>query len=106
MEFNPQNYPAIRAAYVARQHVEFEIPIGATAFAQSAAPKNWTAYPPCILPPEDYAKLLVYAGNDARGKLTELEIIVHLYRGRVLYKDVGAGMVGVMVTWPAENLPD
>jgi len=101
MEFNQQNYPAIKAAYLARQHVEFEIPIDATAFAGGSAPANWTAYPPCILPPEDYARLLVYAENDAKGRLTALEIIVHLYGGRVLYKDMGSGGVGVMVTWPA-----
>ena len=67
------------------------------------APPEWTAYPPCILPPEGYAHVFLYAGSDAQGALTRLELVVHLDGGRILYKAKGSDLVALRVTWPSDS---
>jgi len=44
--------------------------------------------------------VFVKAGNDKRGELTRLELMVHLDGGRILYKKSGHNEVLVKVTWP------
>lgn len=100
MEFNKDNYVQIQAACKSRQEIEFLAPISATAFEKSTAPEEWTAYPPCLLPPEGYAYVLAHAGNDARGSLMKLELLIYLDQGRVLYKAAANQQVAIKVTWP------
>lgn len=101
MEFNKDNYSAIQEACKNREEIEFFAPIACTAFEKSKAPNDWTAYPPCLLPPEGYAQVFVHAENDARGSLTKLELLIHLDGGRVLYKAIDNQKVAIKVTWPA-----
>jgi hypothetical protein len=100
MLFNPQNYTAIKAACESRQEIEFTAEKADTAFAEGDAPLAWKAYPPALLPPQGYAQIFLHAGNDARGALTRLELIVHLDGGRILYKANGKHQVDLKVTWP------
>jgi len=105
MIFNQQTYPQIKSACEAKQPVEFDVERSATAFAAGQAPAQWTAYPPALLPPEGYANVFLHAGNDARGTLTRLELVVHLDGGRILYQANGVELVTLRVTWPATSKP-
>lgn len=100
MEFNKRNYSAIREACTNRKEIEFFAPITATVFEGSKAPEDWTSYPPCMLPPDGYAQVFVHSGNDAKGSLTKLELLIHLDGGLVLYKAIEDQKVGIKVTWP------
>ncbi len=100
MLFNQENYPQIKTACESKNEIEFEAPRELTAFATSSAPLEWTAYPPCALPPEGYAQVFVHAGADAKGELTRLELLVHLDGGRILYKAQANDRVALKVTWP------
>jgi len=100
MLFNQENYNAIRDACKSKNEIEFEVPLAITAFSSSSAPPEWTAYPPCILPPEGYAQVFLHAGSDAQGALTRLELVVHLDGGCILYKAKGSDLVSLRVTWP------
>lgn len=100
MEFNKDNYSAIQKACKNREEIEFFAPIACTAFENSTAPNQWTAYPPCLLPPGGYEQVFVRAGNDARGSLIKLELSIHLDGGRVLYKAIDNQKVAIKVTWP------
>ncbi|USY23667.1 hypothetical protein NIZ92_10010 [Alcaligenes sp. 1735tsa3] len=64
-----------------------------------------STYPPCLLPPEDYAQVFVHAGNYARGYLTKLELLIHLDVGKILYKAIDNQKVAIKVTWP-DDLPN
>ena len=99
MEFNKENYSTIKEACTNRKEIEFFTPITDTAFENGKAPDDWTAYPPCMLPPEGYAQVFVYAGSDAKGSLTKLELLIHLDGGRVLYKALENQQVGIKATW-------
>ncbi len=101
MEFNSENYNEIQAACKNKEVVEFTVEKSATAFSNSKAPDSWTAYPPTYLPPEGYAQVFAYAGNDKKGALTRLEIVVHLDGGRILYKAAEENAVSLKVTWPS-----
>lgn len=100
MEFNSENYSAIKAACKNKIEIEFMVEKSATAFSESEAPESWTAYPPTWLPPEGYVQVFIHAGNDNRGALTNLELCVHLNGGRILYKKSGENVVSLKVTWP------
>lgn len=100
MEFNEDSYSRIKTACMNRQEIEFLAPIAITAFEKSAAPEEWTAYPPCLLPPEGYAYVLANAGNDARGSLMKLELLIYLDHGRVFYKAAANQQVAIKVSWP------
>jgi len=100
MEFNSENYSAIKMACEGKEEIEFVVEKSATAFSESEAPESWTAYPPACLPPEGYAQVFVHAGSDKRGALTRLELLVHLDGGRILYKRSGENSVSLKVTWP------
>ncbi len=100
MEFNIENYNTIKIACENKEEIEFVVEKSATAFSESDAPAKWTAYPPACLPPEGYAQVFIYAGNDKRGALTRLELLVHLDGGRILYKRSGENAVSLKVTWP------
>lgn len=100
MKFNAQNYPSIKASCQNKEEIEFYVDKNATAFANTEAPDAWEAYPPACLPPEGYAQLFVYAGNDKRGTLTKLELIIHLDGGRILYRKRGHEHVSLKITWP------
>jgi hypothetical protein len=100
VEFNASNYPTIKQACDSREEIEFIIDKSATAFSESEAPDEWTAYPPACLPPEGYAQVFVHSGNDKRGALTRLELVVHLDGGRILYKKRGEAQVSLKITWP------
>lgn len=102
MFFDQENYTAIRDACKSKSEIEFEVPRAITAFSSSSAPSEWTAYPPCILPPEGYAHVFLHAGSDAQGALTRLELVVHLDGGRILYKAKGSDLVALRVTWPSD----
>ncbi|GEM19900.1 hypothetical protein NONS58_12990 [Nitrosococcus oceani] len=65
-------------------------------------PDEWQAFPPALLPPQGYAEVFIYSGNDARDALTRLELIVHLDGGSILYKKADSDSVGIRVTWPDE----
>jgi hypothetical protein len=103
MLFNQENYLQIKQACESKHEIEFVAPIELTAFSAESLPQEWTAYPPCILPPQGYAQVFVHAGSDARGALTKLELVVHLDGGRILYKAHGNGQVALKVTWPTTN---
>ena len=100
MQFNAENYQAIREACEKREETEFWADKADTLFAGSEAPETWTAYPPCSLPKELYAQVFVYAGTDKRGALTRLELLVHLDGGRVYYQAQGEEAVSLKITWP------
>jgi hypothetical protein len=100
MLFNQENYPQIKSACENKTEIEFEVPEEITAFSSGSAPLEWTAFPPCLLPPEGYAQVFVYAGSDAKGALTRLELLVHLDGGRILYKAQNNNLVALRVTWP------
>ena len=101
MHFNSQDYPVISAACKKREEIEFTADKADTVFAAGApAPSTWTAYPPAMLPPQGYAEVFVHSGNDARGALTRLELMVYLDGGRILYKESGASQVGLKIRWP------
>ena len=100
MEFNEQNFSQIHQACVNRQEFEFLAPISATAFSKSAAPEEWRAYPPSLLPPEGYAHIFLHAGSDLRGSLMKLELLVFLEKGRILYRAANNDQVAIKVTWP------
>lgn len=100
MEFNAKNYPAIKAACESKKEIEFFVDKDSTAFSESEAPDAWTAYPPACLPPEGYAEVFVHSGNDKRGALTKLELLVHLDGGKILYKKHSQDQVSLKVTWP------
>ena len=102
MLFNQANYAQIRAACESKTDMELEVPRSATAFAESQAPLEWTAYPPCILPPEGYAQVFVHSGADLRGAVTRFELTVHLSGGRILYKAKDHELVSMKVTWPED----
>ncbi|MBT9538729.1 hypothetical protein [Thiobacillus sp.] len=101
MLFNQENYLQIKQACESKREIEFIAPIEITAFSAESAPREWTAYPPCILPPQGYAQVFVQAGSDARGALIKLELVVHLDGGRILYKAQSKDQVALKVTWPA-----
>jgi len=101
MEFNKENYSAIKDACTNRKEIEFFAPIAATAFENSQAPEDWSPCPPCMLPPEGYAQVFVHAGSDARGSLSKLEILIHLDGGKVFYKAIENQQVAIKVTWPS-----
>ena len=102
MKFDKHDYPAIRHACESKQEIEFEALKEDTGFATSSLPppSDWTAYPPMFLPPEGYAQVFIRAGNDARSELMQLELLVHLDGGRILYKGNGPDSVLLRVTWP------
>ena len=100
MEFNIENYNTIKIACESKEEIEFVVEKSATAFSEADAPEEWTAYPPACLPPEGYAQVFIFAGNDKRGALTRLELLVHLDGGRILYKRSGENTVSLKVTWP------
>jgi hypothetical protein len=100
MEFNLDNYSTIKSACESKKEIEFFVDKSATAFSESEAPDEWTAYPPALLPPEGYTQVFVYAGKDKRGALTKLELLVHLDGGRILYKKSGEAKVSLKITWP------
>lgn len=100
MEFNTENYPTIKAACENKEEIEIFVDKAATAFSNSEAPSEWTAYPPACLPPEGYAQVFVHSGNDKAGALTRLELVVHLDGGRILYKKHAQDSVSLKVTWP------
>jgi hypothetical protein len=102
MLFNAQNYAAIKAACQSKTAIQFTAEKGDTAFAESNAPLDWTAYPPALLPPEGYAQVFVHSDSDARGALTRLELVVHLDGGRILYKANGSDRVDLSVTWASQ----
>lgn len=100
MIFNSQNYPAIKSACQSKSAIELIDEKSETAFADSEAPEQWTAYPPAMLPPQGYAQVFLCSGNDARGALTRLELLVHLDGGRILYKENGDNQVSLKIMWP------
>ena len=100
MEFDSGNYNTIKNACENKEEIEFVVEKLATAFAEAKAPKSWTAYPPACLPPEGYAQVFIHSGNDKRGALTRLELLVRLDGGRILYKEEGENAVSLKVTWP------
>lgn len=100
MKFDKHDYSTIRQACQSRAEIEFQAPKKITAFAESEPPSEWTAYPPCLLPPEGYAQVFIQSGADLRGALTRLELVVHLDGGRVLYRKESEDSVGMKITWP------
>ena len=100
MLFNQENYLQIKQACESKREIEFVAPIEITAFSAESVPQEWTAYPPCMLPPQGYAQVFIHAGSDAKGALTKLELVVHLDGGRILYKAHGNAQVALKVTWP------
>ncbi|WP_305812790.1 hypothetical protein [Photobacterium leiognathi] len=86
MEFNAQNYQTIKQSCLQKQDITFYVPKEFTCFANDEAPVSWKAYPPASLTNEAYAQIFAYAGDDARGTLTKLELAIHLDGGRILYR--------------------
>ena len=103
MIFNSKNYPTIKTACQGKQEIEFIAERSDTCFASSQAPSVWTAYPPTMLPPSGYAQVFLYAGSDAKGALTFLELLVHLDGGIILYKENGSDHVSLKVSWPQNS---
>lgn len=103
MNFDAENYRHIKSACERKEEIEFNVEKSATMFANSLAPQAWTAYPPATLPPEGYAQVFIYSGNDMRGVLMRLELIVHLDGGRILYKANGENNVSLKITWPCSK---
>jgi hypothetical protein len=103
MEFNALNYPFIKSAYEKKKQIEFYVDKSATAFSESNAPDEWTAYPPPAVPQKDYVKPFVYSGNDIKGSLTRLEILIHLDDGKIFYKKHSNNQVLLKVTWPNQG---
>ena len=101
MEFTQETYETIKAACLEKQNIEFKANASFTHFSSDAIPQDWTAFPPCLLPPDGYSQVFAFAGTDARAALTRLELLVHLDGGRILYKDSGQGFVAIRIVWPA-----
>lgn len=100
MQFNAQDYPNIKIACEEKQEIVFEADKKITAFANSEAPQKWTAYPPALLPPEGYAQVMIHSGQDLRGALTRLELVVHLDGGRIYYRNLSEDKIELKITWP------
>ena len=100
MKFDQNDYPKIKQACQKKEEVEFDAMKSITAFENSDAPSNWTAYPPTLLPPEGYAQVFYHSGTNARGALTRLELVIHLDGGRILYKKKNEDTISLKVTWP------
>lgn len=102
MEYNAENYNAIREACEKRTEFELIASKSATVFSDGKAPDDWTAYPPCMLPPEGYAQVFYKGANDARGTLMKLELMIHLDGGKVFYKAMENELVVLKITWPKD----
>lgn len=99
MLFNAQNYQKIKQSCLQKQDITFFAPNEFTCFANDEAPTAWTAYPPALLTNEAYAQVFAYAGHDARGRLTILELTIHLDGGRILYSKKDDEHVYLQVTF-------
>lgn len=99
MEFNEENFTTIKEACEQRNEIDFWVEKSVTAFSDSSAPDDWTAYPPVTLPPKGYAEIFLFAGSDKKGELMKLELLVHLDGGRILYKKDGNDKVLLKITW-------
>lgn len=100
MIFNVENYASIKSVCNKKAEIEFDAPLDLTAFNSSNVPNVWTPYPPAQMLPEEYARLLVYLGSDAKGTLTKLELLIYLNGGVILYKKNGSDYVSLKVIWP------
>lgn len=104
MKFNKSNLPKIRNACENKEEIEFEAPKDITPFKNKSVPSQWKAFPPTVLPPEGYGKVLAYSSlsNTNDGVLTFLELIVHVDGGQTLYREHGPNEVSVKFTWPQD----
>jgi hypothetical protein len=104
MEFNRENYSAIKEACMQRQSIEFSAPKNIASFeGHSSLPTIWTGYAPCLLPPDGYSKVFAGSGNDAKGTLSKLELLIHLDGGKLFYKASGEDKVDIKVSWPGKD---
>ncbi|WP_219268702.1 hypothetical protein [Pseudomonas sp. Xaverov 259] len=101
MEFCVSNYLEITNLCSNKVDVELHAEKSITVFANDEPPIAWKAFPPTLLSNKDYAQVLVGAGNDARGKLITLELLIHLDGGQVFYKALNDKYINLKIVWPS-----
>lgn len=96
---NLEDFSLIKDKIKNKENTEFSIVRSATGFSDAFEIKEWERISPTVMV-EDYAVEIMHGlGNDLKGELAKIEVLVYLMGGVILYKELSKDEIAIKVIW-------
>jgi len=96
---NLEDFSLIKDKIKNEENTEFSIIRSATGFSEDFEIKEWQRISPTTMVKEYAAEIMHGLGNDLKGELAKIEVLVYLMGGVILYKEESKDEIAIQVIW-------
>ena len=96
---NLEDFNLVKNKIKNKENTEFSIIRSATGFSEEFEIKEWQRISPTTMVKEYAAEILYGLGNDLKGELAKIEVLVYLMGGVILYKELSKNEIALKVIW-------
>lgn len=96
---NLEDFSLIKDKIKNKENTEFSIIRSATGFSEDFEVKEWQRISPTIMVKEYAVEILHGLGNDLKGELAKIEVLVYLMGGVIYYKELNQDEIALKVIW-------
>lgn len=94
-----EKFNAIKDKLKNKENTEFSIIRSATGFSDEFEIKEWERISPTIMVEEYAAEIMYGLGNDLKGELAKIEVLVYLMGGVIEYKQLSKDEIAMKISW-------
>lgn len=99
MIHNLEGFSLIKEKIKNKENTEFSIIRSATGFSEDFEIKEWQRISPTTMVDVYAVEIMHGLGNDLKGELAKIEVLVHLWNGEIFYKELSKNEVALKVIW-------